>query len=85
MARNWTLSAYAVRTNWIMEQIRQNALKDTIEKCKIECHRYYSMETEGSSREFEKLIRELLDLGMPIDEVYDLEEEIRVQYLDKEV
>lgn len=84
MARNWTLSEYATRTNWMMEQIRQNALNATIEKFKVETRRYYSGETEGSSREAEKLVLDLYNLGMSVDEVYDLEAEVKESVYCKE-
>lgn len=82
MANHWTLSAYAVRTNWMMEQIRENALRDTIEEFKVADRRYY--ETCENGKEVEKLISEMYALGMSVEDVCELDIEIRDFVMAKE-
>lgn len=65
----------AAKTNWMMEQLRINALNATIEKFKVADKHYY--ETCEGGREVEKLITEMHELGMTEEEVFNLDMEIR--------
>ena len=65
----------AEKTNWMMEKLRIKALNATIEKFKVADKHYY--ETCEGGREVGKLINEMYELGMSVEEVFHLDMEIR--------
>lgn len=73
-----TLSEMTMKTNWMMEMMRQNAIVNTIEKFKAACHSYYKNGYDNG--ETVQLVKELEKLGLDIDEIADIESEIRELY-----
>ena len=71
----WTLSAMSMRTNWMMEQIRINAIESTFEAFKKATRHYY--ETCEGGAEVTRLIHELEELGANMEVVIDTDLEIR--------
>ncbi len=64
-----------LRTAYMMEQMKINAIADTFEKFKSAARNYY---TQGyDNGETVKLIKELQELGADMDVVYDTDFEIR--------
>lgn len=74
----WTLSTVSLRTNWMMEQIRANAIEATIAEFEKACHNYYKNGYDNG--ESAKLVKELMDLGVDLDYITDIEFSIRDLY-----
>ena len=70
-----TFQGMRMRTEWMMEQMRLNAIDVTVEKFMEAARRYY--ETSEGGREVTALIHELEALGMDPEEVIDLDLGIR--------
>ena len=70
-----TLSQMTLKTNYMMEQLRLNALEDTLKKWKGALMHYY---TQGyDNGETTKLYNELIKFGADPDELFDIDFEIR--------
>ena len=76
-----TLSRTAMRTNYMIEQIRINAINETFEQWKEATRRYY--EHGYDNGETTKLYRELEKLGMDMEVVFDTDYEIREEVFNK--
>lgn len=64
-----------MRTEYMMERIRQDAIAETVAKFQDAARRYY---TQGcDSGETVKLIKDLEELGVSQDVVFELEWQIR--------
>jgi len=69
------LSRGTVRTNYIIEQIRLNALQDTMKKWKGALMHYY---TQGyDNGESTKLYNELIKFGADPEKLFDIDFDIR--------
>ena len=73
-----TLSQMALRTNYMMEQMRIDAINDSMKKWKEALHTYYSQGYD--QRQTTKFYNELVRLGVDPDELFDIDFEIREQY-----
>ena len=71
----FTIQGMMMRTEYMMEQIRQNAINNTVEQFKTAARHYYKTSEGGD--EVTKLIKELEELGADMDEVFDLDMSIR--------
>jgi len=71
----FTIQGLMMKTEYMMEQIRQNALNDTIEQFKAAARHYY--ETCEGGTTLTKLIKDLENLGANMDEVTELDLNIR--------
>ena len=69
------LSAMNLKTEWMLEQLRLQALSETLEKYDQALRRYYRT-CEGGD-ECTRLFHELEELGADMDVVVDLDLEIR--------
>ncbi len=72
-----TMSTMAMKTAWMMEEMRRNAIDTTFEKYKRLIRDYYINGYDASEGELDKTIRELERLGANMDVVLDTEFEIR--------
>lgn len=72
-----TMSRMAMKTAWMMEEMRRNAIDTTFEKFKKLTRDYYINGYDASEGELDKTIRELERLGANMDVVLDTEFEIR--------
>ena len=70
-----TLSAMSLRTEWMIEQIRRNAIDATFEAFKKAAKHYY--ETSEGGEEVTRLIHELEELGANYEVIIDTDLEIR--------
>lgn len=70
-----TLQGMRMRTEYMMEQIRQDAARHTFEQFKTAARHYY--ETSEGGAELTKLIKDLEALGADMDEVTDTDLSIR--------
>ena len=75
-----TLSSMIIKTNWMMEQIRINALNDTLTKWKEALKNYYSVGYDNG--ETTKFYNELIALGADPDELFDIDFNIREKYCE---
>lgn len=71
----YTLSEMSLKTEWMMEQIRRNAIDTTFEEFKKASKHYY--ETCEGGQEVTRLYHELEELGANMDVVVDVDMEIR--------
>jgi hypothetical protein len=70
-----TFQGIMMRTQYITEQLRRNAIDETLEQFKTAARAYY---TNGyDNGETVKLIKELESLGADMDVVYDIDYNIR--------
>ena len=74
----WTLSTASTKTNWMMEQIRYEAIEATVAKFEDACHNYYKNGYDNG--ESVRLVKELMDLGVDLDYITDIEFAIRDLY-----
>lgn len=70
-----TLSRMAMRTNYMIEQMRINAINETFEQWKEATRKYYEQGYDNG--ETTRLYKELERLGMDMDVVFDTDYEIR--------
>ena len=70
-----TLQGMRMNVDYMMEQIRINAINDTFEKFKQASRHYYET-CEGGS-EVTSLIKELDDLGANMEYIFEIDLEIR--------
>lgn len=73
----YTLSQMSVMTNYMMEQMRLNAIEETLKQFREADRHYY--ETSEGGQEVTRLIHELEGYGVDIDEISDIDLEIRDQ------
>lgn len=78
-----TLSQTVLRTNYMMEQIRINAINCTFEQFKKAARHYY--QTSEGGQEVTRLIHELEDLGANMEIVIDTDLEIRDEVMEVEI
>ena len=64
-----------MNVDYMMEQMRINAINDTFEKFKAADRRYY--ETSEGGSEVTKLIKELDELGANMEYVFEVDLQIR--------
>ena len=72
-----TMSRMAMKTAWMMEEMRRNAIDTTFETYKRLIRDYYINGYDASEGELDKTIRELERLGANMDVILDTEFEIR--------
>lgn len=72
-----TMSIMAMKTAWMMEEMRRNAIDETFKTYKRLIRDYYINGYDASEGELDKTIRELERLGANMDVVLDTEFEIR--------
>ena len=72
-----TMSRMAMKTAWMMEEMRRNAIDTTFETYKRLIRDYYINGYDASEGELDKTIRELERLGANMDVLLDTEFEIR--------
>ncbi len=72
-----TMSTMAMKTAWMMEEMRRNAIDETFKTYKKLIRDYYINGYDASEGELDKTIRELERLGANMDVVLDTEFEIR--------
>lgn len=72
-----TMSIMAMKTAWMMEEMRRNAIDETFKTYKKLIRDYYINGYDASEGELDKTIRELERLGANMDVVLDTEFEIR--------
>lgn len=72
-----TMSRMAMKTAWMMEEMRRNAIDETFETFKRLVRDYYINGYDATGGELDKTIRELERLGANMDVVIDTEFEIR--------
>ena len=70
-----TLQDMKMKTEYMMEQIRINAINDTFEKFKEATRHYY--ETSEGGKDVTKLIKELEELGANMEYVIEVDLQIR--------
>lgn len=70
-----TLSTMVMRTNYMMETMRQRAIEDTLEQFKAADRHYY--ETCYGGKEVTRLIHELENLGVSDEYLNELDLSIR--------
>ena len=70
-----TLQEMRMNVDYMMEQIRINAINDTFEKFKKADRHYY--ETSEGGSEVTKLIKELEELGANMEYITEVDLEIR--------
>lgn len=70
-----TLQSMRMNTDYMMEQIKINAINDTFEKFKKADKHYY--ETSEGGSEVTKLIKELEELGANMEYVTEVDLQIR--------
>lgn len=70
-----TLQGMKMNVDYMMEQIRVNAINDTFEKFKKADRHYY--ETSEGGSEVTKLIKELEELGANMEYITEVDLEIR--------
>lgn len=70
-----TLQGMKMNVDYMMEQMRINAINDTFEKFKAADRRYY--ETSEGGSEVTKLIKELEELGANMEYVIEVDLQIR--------
>lgn len=70
-----TLQAMRQRTNWMMEQMRRDAIDQTLEEWKEATRRYYQNGCDNG--ETTRLYKELERLGANMDALIDIDFEIR--------
>ena len=70
-----TLQGMRMNVDYMMEQIRINAINDTFEKFKKASRHYYET-CEGGS-EVTRLIKELDELGVNMEYIFEVDLEIR--------
>lgn len=70
-----TLQEMKMKTEYMMEQMRINAINDTLEKFKEVAKHYY--ETSEGGKEVTKLIKELEELGANMEYVTEIDLQIR--------
>lgn len=75
MMAQLTLSTMVMRTNYMIEEIRRQAIETTWKQFKEADRRYY--ETCEGGREVTKLILELYGYGVDPDEITDVDLAIR--------
>jgi hypothetical protein len=71
----FTIQGLMMKTEYMMEQIRRNAIDDTIEKFKVACRHYY--ETSEGGDETTRLYKELEKLGANMEAVWEIDWSIR--------
>ncbi len=74
-AHMMTLQGLRMKTEWMMNQMHQKAVEDTIERFKKAARIYYLQGYDNG--ETVSLVRELIDLGVDQGYIIDLEFEIR--------
>lgn len=74
----YTLSASVMKTNYIIEQIRMDAIDATLSEFESACHNYYKNGYDNG--ESACLVKELMDLGVDLDYITDIEFSIRDLY-----
>lgn len=72
-----TMSRMAMKTAWMMEEMRRNAIDETFETFKRLVRDYYINGYDATGGELDKTIRELERLGANMDVILDTEFEIR--------
>ena len=70
-----TFSTVAMKTHYMMEQMRLNALEDTLKKWKGALMHYYIQGHDNGDTT--KLYNELIKFGADPDELFDIDFEIR--------
>lgn len=70
-----TLQGMRMNVDYMMEQIRINAINDTFEKFKKADRRYY--ETSEGGSEVTRLIKELEELGANMEYITEVDLQIR--------
>ena len=70
-----TLQGMRMNVDYMMEQIRINAINDTFEKFKTADRHYY--ETSEGGSEVTKLIKELEELGANMEYITEVDLQIR--------
>lgn len=70
-----TLQDMKMKTEYMMEQMRINAINDTLKKFKEAARLYY--ETSEGGKEVTKLINELEELGANMEYVTEIDLQIR--------
>ena len=71
----FTIQGMRMKTAYMMEQIRRNAIDHTIEQFKTATRNYYKT-CEGGD-EVTRLIHELEDLGVDSDDIFEIDWSIR--------
>ena len=77
-----TFQAMRERTNWMMEQMRRNAIDSNFEKFKDAARHYY--ETSEGGDVVTELIHRLEELGANMDYVFDVDFEIREEVFNRD-
>lgn len=78
-----TLQGLRMKTEYMMEEIRQRAVAASLEKLRTALRRYY--ETCEGGDECTRLIRELEDdLGVDPEEIFEIDWQIREQVLSEQ-
>lgn len=72
-----TMSRMAMKTSWMMEEMRRNAINETFETYKKLIRDYYTNGYDVTGGELDKTIRELEELGANMDVVLETEFQIR--------
>lgn len=70
-----TFQGMRMKTEYMMEQIRRNAIDQTVEQFKAATRHYY--ETCEGGAEVTRLVKELEKLGANMDAVFDIDWDIR--------
>lgn len=76
-----TMSRMAMKTAWMMEKMRQDAINSTFETYKKLIRDYYINGYDVTGGELDKTIRELEELGANMDVVLETEFQIREEVL----
>ena len=71
----FTIQGMMMKTEYMMEQIRRNAIDATLEQFKVATRHYY--ETCEGGDEVTRLYKELEKLGANMDAVFDIDWDIR--------
>ena len=72
-----TMSRMAMKTEWMMEQMRRDAIDSTFETFKKLIREYYINGYDASEGKLDETIRELERLGANMEAVLEAEFEIR--------
>jgi hypothetical protein len=72
-----TMSRMAMKTAWMMEEMRRNAIDDTFKRFQKLARDYYTNGYDVTGGELEKTIKELEKLGANMDAVLDEDLKIR--------
>lgn len=70
-----TLQGLRAKTQWMTDQLRQKAIESTIERFKEAARIYYRQGYDNG--ESSALVRELMELGVELDYITDIEFAIR--------